>query len=124
VSTVPERASSVCGGNLFAGLPQRHAGELFTPLAAGGRFRLERIVSTGQATPPGEWLDQQEDEWVVLLSGSATLRFAAVPAVQHLLPGDWVYIPSGCRHRVESTAAAQATVWLALHYTPESLETR
>ncbi|NTV46153.1 MAG: hypothetical protein HGB11_06455, partial [Chlorobiales bacterium] len=38
-------------------------------------MRLERIVSEGHATPGGEWFDQEWDEWVILLSGSATLRF-------------------------------------------------
>ena len=51
------------------------AGELFEERLRGGEFQLERIVSTGQATPPGEWYDQPWAEWVLLLSGRAVLRF-------------------------------------------------
>ncbi|MEA3070082.1 MAG: cupin 2 protein, partial [Alphaproteobacteria bacterium] len=37
-------------------------------------LRIERIVSLGQASPPGFWYDQAEGEWVVLLAGAAKLR--------------------------------------------------
>jgi cupin 2 domain-containing protein len=103
-------------GNLFAPLPHPSAGEVFDPLLTGGPFRLERIVSTGQATPPGEWYDQDRNEWVVLLSGSATLRFEQPDETFDLAPGDWVLIPARRRHRVERTAPDRETVWLALHF--------
>ena len=90
--------------------------ELFETLLQTGSFRLERIVSTGQATPPGEWYDQERDEWVLLVSGDAGLRFEGEAAARRLRPGDHVLIPAHSRHRVEWTAAGQATVWLALHY--------
>ena len=110
-------------GNLFAGLPT--AAEMPAALAVGERFesllqrpglRLERIVSTGQASPPGFWYEQADAEWVLLLSGAATLRFADEAAARSLRPGDWLYIAPGRRHRVESTAAATPSVWLALHF--------
>lgn len=103
-------------GNLFAPLLHLPAAEVFDPLLTGGPFRLERIVSTGQATPPGEWYDQDCDEWVVLLSGSATLRFEQPDETLDLTPGDWVLIPARRRHRVERTASDKETVWLALHF--------
>lgn len=108
-------------GNLFAGLPEGTPGaapaaEAFTPLAQGGSFRLLRIVSTGQATPPGDWYDQPEDEWVVLLSGGAGLLVEGEAAARALGPGDWLRLPAHCRHRVEWTAADGPTVWLALHF--------
>ncbi len=33
-------------------------------------LKIERIVSTGQASPPGFWYDQPWDEWVIMLSGA------------------------------------------------------
>ncbi|MHB8801619.1 MAG: cupin domain-containing protein, partial [Rhodocyclaceae bacterium] len=78
--------------------------------------RIERIVSTGQASPEGFWYDQPRDEWVLLLSGSAGLRFADEADVRELRPGDWLLIPAGCKHRVEWTDAAQPSVWLAVHF--------
>ena len=79
--------------------------------------RIERIVSTGQTTPPGQWYDQPGDEWVALLAGRATLRFKDGALVQ-LSPGDWLLIPARVRHRVEETSADPPCVWLAVHASP------
>ena len=64
---------------------------------------MERIVSTGQATPAGEWLVQDWDEWVDLLAGEAKLTFEGESAAREMKPGDWIIIPAGLRHRVEWT---------------------
>ena len=42
-------------------------------------FRLERIISTGQATPAGEWYDQETHEWVLLLAGEAGCALKMIP---------------------------------------------
>ena len=76
---------------------------------------LERILSIGHATPAGHWHDLERDEWVLLLRGSAGLRFEGDAAAVTLRPGDHVLIPARRRHRVEWTDAAEPTVWLALH---------
>jgi len=102
--------------NLFALLPDIAAGEVFEELLRGGAFRLERIVSTGQSTPPDEWLDQPLAEWVVLLSGRARLRFDDEASARELAPGDYILIAPRRRHRVEWTDPEQPTVWLAIHY--------
>jgi cupin 2 domain-containing protein len=104
--------------NLFADLPDRLAAdeEAVQTLHETPNVRIERIVSTGQASPPGFWYDQERDEWVVLLAGSAGLRFADEPEARRLGPGDWVNIPARRRHRVEWTDSAEPTVWLAIHY--------
>jgi cupin 2 domain-containing protein len=103
-------------GNLFDPLPGDVSAESIEELLAGTSLRLERIVSRGQATPPGEWYDQDRNEWVVLLSGSATLRFEDEPQARTLQPGDHVWIAAHRRHRVESTDGELPSVWLALHY--------
>jgi cupin 2 domain-containing protein len=77
---------------------------------------LEKIISDGQATPPGEWLDQENDEWVLLLKGSAGLRFAGESGIRTMRPGDAVNLPARLRHRVEWTECGAKTIWLALHY--------
>ena len=103
--------------NLFADLPGEMPGELVEVLAEGeGSVRIERIVSRGHASPAGFWYDQGEHEWVILLSGSARLRFEGEDQPVSLAPGDWLEIPAGCRHRVEATADDQATVWLAVFF--------
>jgi cupin 2 domain-containing protein len=102
-------------GNLFDGLPKASAEEEITILSRFAGARVERIVSRGQASPPGFWYDQPAPEWVVLLSGSAALLFEGEDSPRILRPGDWVEIAAHVRHRVEWTAADQATVWLAVH---------
>lgn len=93
-------------------LPDR---EVFEPLARGRHALVERIVSTGQATPPGEWYDQERDEWVVLLRGTAALRFEGAPDLVELRPGEALLIPARCRHRVERTSADPPCLWIAVH---------
>jgi cupin 2 domain-containing protein len=102
--------------NLFAGIPASLSEELVQTLVEGRGFRLERIVSTGHATPPGDWYEQPGPEWVVLLSGSARLRFEHETEARALGPGDHVLIAARRRHRVEWTDPAATTVWLALHF--------
>jgi len=103
--------------NLFADVSATLSEERFEPLVATKSFTLERIVSTGQTTAPGEWYDQERAEWVVLLSGSAGVLFEGEHEPRVLRPGDYILIPAHRRHRVEWTDTTDATVWLALHYT-------
>ena len=74
----PERSADMTAatGSLLQSLPDRLAEERVEVLAAGGSTRIERIVSTGQASPPGFWYDQDQAEWVAVLTGWARLRFA------------------------------------------------
>jgi cupin 2 domain-containing protein len=102
-------------GNLLTGLPPRQAVEQIDRLIDGPNLRIERIVSTGQASLPGSWYAQPDDEFVVLLVGAARLRFEAGDLSLDLMPGDWVEIPARARHRVEWTQADPPTVWLAVH---------
>jgi cupin 2 domain-containing protein len=77
--------------------------------------RIERIVSTGQASPPGFWYDQDWAEWVVVLAGSARLLIEGEAEPRILAPGDYLEIPPHVRHRVEWTDGAESTIWLAVH---------
>ncbi len=100
--------------NIFENLPHGAADEELTDLLRRPGLRIERIVSTGQASPPGFWYDQPHDEWVILLKGAAGLAIEG-EAEQRLKPGDYVFLPAHKRHRVTSTAADEPTVWLAVH---------
>jgi cupin 2 domain-containing protein len=103
-------------GNLFASLDPAATEEQVRLLLAAPDVRIERIVSTGQASPPGFWYDQEWDEFVLLVSGSAGLRMEGEPALRLLRPGDHLMIPAHVRHRVEWTSASEPTIWLAVHY--------
>lgn len=100
--------------NLFADLPDKADEERLDDLLKRPGVRIERIVSTGQASPPDFWYDQNWDEWVVVLSGSAGLTIAGEPETT-LGPGDYVFLPAHTRHRVAWTDAGTPTVWLAIH---------
>jgi cupin 2 domain-containing protein len=102
--------------NLLRPLPDASVGECVDALMTRQGLRLERIVSLGQASPPGFWYDQAEGEWVLLLAGAARLRFADETETRVLGPGDWLDIAPHRRHRVDWTDPTTPTVWLAIFY--------
>lgn len=101
--------------NLLSNLPTALSEELTTVLSESPHVRIEQIISTGQASPEGFWYDQDESEWVMVLSGAATLRFDD-GEVLLMAPGDYVLIPAHRKHRVEETSADKPTVWLAVFF--------
>ena len=107
-------AERVAQGNLFES-PAEPLGTELVELVRGGKgVAIERIVSTGQATPAGEWLQQERDDWVVLLVGEAELGYDDGSRLR-LGAGDHVMIPAGERHRVEWTRVDPPCIWLAVH---------
>jgi cupin 2 domain-containing protein len=106
--------------NLFADIPKNLSDELFETLLQTSGFRIERIVSRGHCSPKNFWYDQDDNEWVILLKGSAVLRFED-PAEQITMnPGNYLHIERHRRHRVEWTDLGQETLWLAIHYPAEN----
>ena len=108
----------VTAGGLLADLPHRLEAERFDQLLKVANVRIERIVSTGQATPPGEWFDQTWDEWVVVIAGAAEILLEDEDASRSLGPGDYLFLPAHVRHRVTWTMPERPTVWLAVHIAP------
>jgi len=100
--------------NLFDHLPVPSQDEDFMDLLSRKGARIERIVSTGQSTPADIPYDQDHDEWVLLLKGSAGLWIDGEGA-RDLRPGDHLLIPAHRLHRVTWTAKDEPTVWLAIH---------
>jgi len=105
----------VTAGNIYAYIPPVSPEEAFEPLLDRLGARIERIVSWGQASPPGFWYDQETAEWVMLLRGSAEVRFEGEEAPRVMKPGDYLFIPSHVKHRVERTDESEPTLWLAVH---------
>ena len=101
--------------NLFS-VSHALTAELADALLSRPGLRIERIVSQGQASPAGFWYDQAEGEWVLVLAGAARLRFEDEPNARLLGPGDWLDIAPRRRHRVDWTAPAVPTIWLAVFY--------
>ena len=59
----------------FEQVPEELVEEQFELLAKGGDVRLERIVSKGHSSPGSGWYDQNQNEWVIVLRGEATVLF-------------------------------------------------
>ena len=101
--------------NLFANLPAPGMEESFETLLSLPSVRIERIVSQGHVTTGSDWYDQEQDEWVLVLKGSAQLLFEGQAKATRMVVGDWVFIPAHCRHRVVRSDQAEPTIWLAVH---------
>ena len=103
-------------GNIYSGVPNRVRDEIIETLVDSGKVKIERIISDSHASAEGFWYDQDENELVMLLKGSAALRLEGQEDLVLLEPGDWVDIEAHVRHRVEWTDPKQKTVWLAVFY--------
>jgi cupin 2 domain-containing protein len=88
--------------------------EIFESLLTTQNVAIERIISTGQSTPPGQWYDQETDEWVILLQGNAQLSYEDGQIVE-LSSGDYLFLKAHEKHRVEATSTNPVCIWLAIH---------
>ena len=83
--------------------------ETFTTLLEHKNIKINRIVSSNHLDEK-EYI-QEEDEWLVLLEGQATLLLNNEKKT--LIKGDTLFIPSKTPHRVLHTQSG--TVWLTVH---------
>ncbi len=102
--------------NIFSTVAAAEHAEHVESLLEAKSCRIDRIVSHGHASPAGFWYDQEQAEWVLVLSGEAVVRFEDQDEPVALKPGDYLNIAACRRHRVEWTAPDQPTIWLAVHY--------
>ena len=102
--------------NIFENIPRKIPKEIFTSIICSGEIHIERIISAGQHTASGEWLSANRNEWVILLTGGAEVRFENEPETYVMRPGDHIYIKRGQRHRVEKTSETEKSVWLAVYF--------
>jgi cupin 2 domain-containing protein len=87
-------------------------GEEFRELVRVQNVVIEEIISS--ALPDAFEYRQPQDEWVVVLEGTARLDVDGTELT--LAAGDWVLISAGKPHRVLDTEAG--TRWLAVHIHP------
>ena len=102
-------------------MPEKLPEELADVLAESPAVRIERIVSDGHASPEGFWYDQDESEWVMLISGSAVMSVEEESGIKQveLKSGDHLLLPAHQRHRVESTSKTEKTIWLVVFFKHE-----
>jgi cupin 2 domain-containing protein len=102
-------------GSILENLPDSTKQEQLEELCGSRSFRIERIVSAGQLSPPGFWFDQTWDEWVLVVQGAAAVRLQDPEETVHLTAGDWLMIEAHRRHRVEATSPQPVTIWVVVH---------
>ncbi|MBN2728007.1 MAG: cupin domain-containing protein [Bacteroidales bacterium] len=89
--------------------------ELFEEILDKENLRIERIVSSGQTSPDMGWYDQDVNEFVILIQGTAELEFDDGTKVE-LKCGDYLNIPAHKKHRVTFTSKDPACIWIAVFY--------
>ncbi len=89
------------------------SGEVVDRLVEQRGVKVQQILS-GAVDLPIEF-DQDDDEWVTVLTGRAVLQVAGEEIV--MATGSWVYLPSRTLHRLVSVDPG--TRWLAVTIAPE-----
>lgn len=84
--------------------------EVFQILFQSKAIKIERIISNGQST---EWFDQDFDEFVVLMQGTACLEFKTED-FKFLKAGSFLHIPKHHVHRVSKSSSD--ALCLAIHH--------
>ncbi|MEN9520059.1 MAG: hypothetical protein RLZZ381_2647 [Cyanobacteriota bacterium] len=93
-------------------LPQLELNEM---LVDSNQIIIKKIISTGQVTPPGEWYDQEQNEWLIVLQGAGELSYEDNSRIK-LIAGDYLLIPAHQKHRVEYTSTEPPCIWLTVFF--------
>jgi len=88
--------------------------EIFEEILSKDDFYIERIISPPMPGGDEKWYDQDTNELVILLQGTAKIEFEN--EIITLKKGDYRIIESHRRHRVAFTGSEPVAVWLAIHY--------
>jgi cupin 2 domain-containing protein len=96
-------------GHLGDGASAPESGEHVARLLELPGVVIEQILS-GSLEAPLDYR-QDDDEWVALLAGRATLVVDGEDV--ELNAGDWLFLPAGVEHRLVATAPGSS--WLAVH---------
>ena len=102
--------------NIFSDIQKHVPDEILENILQTDQFKIERIISRGHSTADGKWYDQDKNEWVMVLKGSAGLLFEGNDKAVIMKTGDYINIPAHRKHRVEWTEPEEETIWLAIYY--------
>ncbi|MDD2412572.1 MAG: phosphoribosylaminoimidazole carboxylase [Bacteroidales bacterium] len=89
-------------------------GEFFETLFESSKVKIERIISKGNSDDENIWYNQDKDEWVILIQGSASIAFENDEIVD-LKAGEHLFIPHHKKHRVAKTSAQPECIWIGVH---------
>ncbi len=101
--------------NLYANVTPPATAERFETLLQHGNLVIERICSS--ADIPANQYIQSQDEWVLLVQGTADILVA--DKMQSLKSGDYFFLPANTPHSVKKVS--QGALWLAVHLFPGGL---
>lgn len=94
--------------NLYDGENPAENNEIFSTLFQNDILKIESIRSSLKT--PGEFYDQDQDEWVLLLQGEA--RIEIIGEIRSIRSGDYLFLPKRTLHRVISTS--ENALWLCV----------
>ncbi len=97
--------------NLLSNIPFSSKEEIFETINENENIRIERILSYGQETPSDYWYNQDEDEFIIIIKGEATLIYEDNRSF-NLKKNDTLYIKAHQKHKV--TYTSNPTIWLAI----------
>src|SRR3972149_5495898 len=88
--------------NVFDLIAQQDTLETVGPVVDTKNVRVEVIRSIKPNNPQSGWYDQNEDEFVMVIKGSAELEFqnGAENQTVQMRGGDYMTIPAHLKHRV------------------------
>jgi len=101
--------------NIFSSIPKDIPKELFETIVSSKEIRIERIISKGHITENNKWYNQDKNEFVIVLKGSAVIEYKNNEMI-NLGIGDYLIIPARKEHRVAETSKKEETIWLAVFY--------
>lgn len=100
--------------NILENLPCEVPEEIFQTLIQTHTIKIERIISKGQKSADDFWYDQDQAEWILIITGNAQLEFE--DTIIELISGDYVNIAAHKKHRIKWTTPDEETIWLAIFY--------
>ena len=98
--------------NIFESLNFNSLDETFTTLVENEYIKIEKIVTSGQISEKDFWYDQEWDEFVLVLEGSAVITFETKEVT--LVRGDSIYINAHEKHQISWSDPKHVTLWLAV----------
>ena len=100
--------------NIFSGIPKKMDREHFETLLHTNNVIIDRVLSNGQKSFKNKPYHSIQDQWIMVLQGSANLKVEGETAIV-LARGDYYFIPAGKKHWVLSTSKQPKTIWLVVN---------
>ncbi len=88
--------------------------EFFETLQESSKIKIERIVSKGNSDNVDFWYQQARDEWVILVQGTAKIKFEDGEILE-MLAGEHVFIPRDKKHKIIETSTRPECIWIGVH---------